>query len=101
MDLTWGSEMAWLFLPAEQPYLQSAFFYRSVKPSTNVQKLKIETEGLPWWSSDYDSMQFPPQGAWVRSLVEELRSCLLHCMVKKKKKNSDTRNNLGLSMYNV
>ena len=86
MDLTWGSEMAWLFLPAEQPYLQSAFFYRSVKPSTNVQKLKIETEGLPWWSSDYDSMQFPPQGAWVWSLVEELRSCLLHCMVKKKKK---------------
>ena len=29
--------------------------------------------GLPWWSSDQDS-ELPLQGAWVRSLVRDLRS---------------------------
>ena len=33
-------------------------------------------QGLPWWSSGEDSM-LPPQGARVRSLVGELRSCML------------------------
>ena len=31
--------------------------------------------GLPWWSSGWDSV-LPLQGAWVRSLVRELRSCM-------------------------
>ena len=30
--------------------------------------------GLPWWSSGEDSV-LPRQGAWVCSLIRELRSC--------------------------
>ena len=30
-------------------------------------------EGIPWWPSGSDSV-LPLQGAWVRSVVEELRS---------------------------
>ena len=41
--------------------------------------------GLPWWSSGWDSM-IPLQGAWVWSLVGELRSHML-CGVAKKKKS--------------
>ena len=40
--------------------------------------------GLPWLSSDQDSV-LPMQGAWVWSLVGELRSCMLHSLAKKKK----------------
>ena len=32
----------------------------------------------------------PPQGTWVRSLVEELRFCKLDSMAKKKKKKKST-----------
>ena len=31
------------------------------------------------------------QGVWVRSLVEELRSCMLHSVAKKKKKRERER----------
>ena len=41
--------------------------------------------GLPWRSSGWDS-EPPMQGAWVRSLVGELRSHMLH-MAKKKKES--------------
>ena len=33
----------------------------------------MNNQGLPWWSSGWDSV-LPMQGAWVRSLVRELRS---------------------------
>ena len=41
-------------------------------------------EGLPWWSSGLDSA-LPTQGAWVRSLIGELRSCMPNGRAKKKK----------------
>ena len=41
--------------------------------------------GLPWQSSGCDSM-FPVEGAWVQSLVGELRSHITYGMAKKKKK---------------
>ena len=34
-------------------------------------KIRNVWEGLPWWSSGWDSM-LPMQGAWVQSLVGEL-----------------------------
>ena len=43
--------------------------------------------GLPWRSSGWDS-EPPMQGAWVRSLVGELRSHMLHMAKKKKKANA-------------
>ena len=63
--------------------------------------LKIPVKGLPWWSSGYDST-LPMQGAWVRSLVGELRSHI-PCVVwpKKKIKNSceAARLNIILTKY--
>ena len=38
--------------------------------------------GLPWWSRGYDST-LPTQWVRVRSLVEELRSYMLHGTVKR------------------
>ena len=42
---------------------------------------KRKTEGLPWWSSDKDSV-LPMQGTWVCSLVGKLRSHILCSMAK-------------------
>ena len=42
----------------------------------------IVREGLPWWSSGEDSA-LPLQGAWIPSLVGELKS---HMLCGKKKK---------------
>ena len=36
--------------------------------------IKANVRGVPWWSSGWDSALSLP-GAWVQSLVEELRSC--------------------------
>ena len=46
--------------------------------------LRNVIRGLPWGSSGYDSVR-PLQGAWVRSLVQELRSYKPHGVEKKKK----------------
>ena len=46
--------------------------------------LKITLVGSPWRSSGQESV-LPLQGAWVQSLVRELRSRMLHGMAKKKK----------------
>ena len=46
--------------------------------------IKKEYVGLPWPSSCYDSM-LPLQGS---GFGRELRSCMLHSVVKKKKKKS-------------
>ena len=43
---------------------------------------------FPWWSSGYDS-NFPSSGAWVQSLVGELKSCMPHSMGKIKSKESE------------
>ena len=40
--------------------------------------------GLPWWSSGEDSARLL-QGTKVQSLVEEIRSCMLYGVAKKKK----------------
>ena len=45
--------------------------------------LRNVIRGLPWGSSGYDSVR-PLQGAWVRSLVQELRSYKPHGVEKKK-----------------
>ena len=39
--------------------------------------------GLPWWSSDQDSV-LPLQEAWAGSLVGEVRSHMLHSAAKEK-----------------
>ena len=39
--------------------------------------------GLPWWSSGEDSARLL-QGTKVQSLVEEIRSCMLYGVAKKK-----------------
>jgi len=49
--------------------------------------MKETEEGLPWWPSGKDSV-LPMQGAWVRSLVEELRSHM-SCGVAKKIKRRE------------
>ena len=38
-------------------------------------------QGLPWWSSDYDSA-LPLQGALVQSLVGEVKSHMPFCATK-------------------
>ena len=43
---------------------------------------------FPWWSSGYDS-NFPSSGAWVQSLVGELKTCMPHSMGKIKSKESE------------
>ena len=53
--------------------------------------------GLPSWSSVQDSM-LPPQGAWVRSLVRELRSHMLHGTARKKERNSTPQQILCLHL---
>ena len=47
--------------------------------------LKEKTVGIPWQSSGWDS-ELPVQGAQVRSLVGELRSCMPHSAPKNKNK---------------
>ena len=44
---------------------------------------------LSWWFSGLDST-FPLQGAWVLSLVRELRLCMLEAQPKKSKKKYKT-----------
>ena len=46
--------------------------------------IKNSLLGLPWHSSGEDS-ELPLQGVQVRSLVRELRSCVLHGAAKKNK----------------
>ena len=46
-----------------------------------LQKL-YEYQGLPWWSSGEASV-LPLQGAWVQSLVRELRSHMSGAAAKK------------------
>ena len=47
-------------------------------------------EGLPWWSSDWDS-ELPMQGAWVRSLVgkQDPTCCLLNVTAKTHHRQTD------------
>ena len=48
--------------------------------------LKLEVQGIPWWSSGQDAV-LPLWGEiQVQSLVRELRSCNLFSVAKKKKK---------------
>ena len=54
------------------------------KVRTRNMKIMKKILGIPWQSSGQGSM-LPLQGACVRSLVMELRSCKLRCMAKKKK----------------
>ena len=44
--------------------------------------LKMNSLGLPWRSSGWDSM-LPLQEVWVQSLVRKLRSHVLHSQKKK------------------
>ena len=69
----------------------------SPQSSTQLSKLfvmlssiyvKTRMRGIPWWSSGQGST-LPLQGAWVRSLVGELRSCKLRGKAKKKKKKKN------------
>ena len=48
-------------------------------------------DSSPWWSSCSDSA-LPLQGSWVRSLVGELGSRMLHDTAKKKKKKESSVN---------
>ena len=50
--------------------------------------MKETEEGLPWWPSGKDSV-LPMRGAWVRSLVEELRSHVSCGVAKKNKKERE------------
>ena len=64
-----------LNVPWQLRLLQSWFhrnlcFSNLFRLGTNIQSTVL---GLPWWSSGLDSM-LPLQGAWVQSLVRELRS---------------------------
>ena len=43
-----------------------------------VWTLQRPLRGLPWWSNGYNSV-LPTQGAWIRSLVRELRSHITRC----------------------
>ena len=47
---------------------------KHVKPSEGGESLRLR-EGLPWWSIGYDSV-LSMQGAWVPSLIRELRSIM-------------------------
>ena len=49
----------------------------------SVWTFKYSNMGLPWRSSGWDSA-FPPQRAWVRSLVRELRSHVPRSVAEKK-----------------
>lgn len=53
--------------------------------SNRAAVMKRTCERLPWWSSGWDS-SLPTKGAWVRSLVGELRSFMPCSATKKKKK---------------
>ena len=46
-------------------------------------------EGSPWWFSGYDTV-LPLQGAWVQSLVGELKSHKTHATAKKQTKHLGT-----------
>ena len=56
--------------------------------------------GLPWWSSGYDSA-LPLQGAWVRSLVGEIRSCIPCGVAKGKKKKVKNGLNIRHETTNI
>ena len=53
---------------------------KHVKPSKGGEGLR---EGLPWWSIGYDSV-LSMQGAWVPSLIREMRSIMPPGIKKKK-----------------
>ena len=57
---------------------------KHVKPSKGGEGLR---EGLPWWSIGYDSV-LSMQGAWVPSLIRELRSIMPPGIKKKKDRGS-------------
>ena len=50
---------------------------------------KLTRRGLPWRSRGYDSAP-PMQGAWVPSLIAELRTYMPRGMAKKTQKNPQT-----------
>ena len=52
----------------------------------------MDSYEILWWSNAQDIM-LPLQGAWVLSLVKELRSFKPHSEVKKKKKKNKNKNN--------
>ena len=65
----------------------------------NQQSKHSGTVGLPWWSREGSAL--PLQGAWVRSLVRELRSRILHIVAKKTKRKKTQWNdqrNIGYLM---
>ena len=45
-------------------------------------QIKTARQEIPWWSSGYDS-GLPMYGAWVQSLLGELRAHMLHRAAKK------------------
>ena len=47
---------------------------KHVKPSEGGESIRLR-EGLPWWSIGYNSA-LSMQGAWVPSLIRELRSIM-------------------------
>ena len=51
-----------------------------------VERLRIQRERLPWWSSCLD-YRLPLLGTWVQSLVGKLRS-FMHVVWPKEKKNT-------------
>ena len=57
---------------------------------STYEKLNNIREGIPWWSSGYDST-LPLQGALVGSLGGELRSRMPRRAAERKKKNNNTR----------
>lgn len=68
-------------------YLSFSFWANVTDELYKVEGNRVKIQyiyGLPWWSSCWDS-SLPMQGAWVQSLVKELRSHMLRGMIKKKK----------------
>ena len=51
-------------------------------------KQSLKTSLVVQWFKD---SVLPMHGAWVQSLVRELRSCMLHGVAKKKKKKKKTQ----------
>ena len=51
-------------------------------PYFKLRDKNICLPGLLWWCSGYDS-ELPVQGAWVQSLVRELRSHMPYGITKK------------------
>ena len=56
-------------------------------------RLKQRLQGIPWWSSGWDSVLSLPR-AQVQSLVRELRSCKSHSTAKKQNKTNNKKQRL-------